>query len=395
MRFRFLQPNTPAMTRRLRHEAAFDQFWTTFRDRVTEVEQLVESRGPVAAFMHAALPLLDGSRAETLEWEIGPSPDGDWKLVFSTGGRRELRALCDRLVEMAPAIPGWSVFGHRRPEPPAVAPILAEGRRARPLPDARFRVNLLPSGRLDLECLAPVDDDPIDASWHGSAMLLMEVLVGEEDFDRWVGPIGLTQLRKRGLLRRREPPPADAINMGELRNRVLAEIARLRARLPDRPRWQLDEQGWADADAINAGARKVLVPGEPSPWSVADLTPSEPNADGDWHGWSDQFVVLTKDRPLLEGTRSAAFDSARHSRFGERFCYVKAERADFAETSDARGAVEERLDAVLRAAGAYATRTSTSGSSPTSNARSRCCDRRSARRPAHGCCSMTPITSTS
>lgn len=340
MRFRFVDPNTPDGRARAALEARFDQFWAAVRDEADALDTMLKSRGPIADWMHARLPLLDAG----LEWEFGPDERGDWKLVLTAASNRGIRPAVDRMVELAPQLPGWSFVNYRQPEPAAMAPILLGGRAgpgARPIENATFRVVDAPHGLIGIECFAT--NATAEPLMRAIATLLTEILVGEQTYDAWIGPIELLPTPKRGLLRR-ATPPADAVAPDALRGTVERMIAERVARLPDRPRCALSlpelVSFYPDA------------PPSPDGWAAYELKASPPDAAGDWPGMSDRLFATVREPTLFHATLAFGFDSRRFSRVGERFAYLKIEAGIWPheEVLDRREAIFDALERALREA---------------------------------------------
>lgn len=338
MRFRYLDVDTPEYRARIALEAQFDQFWSAFRDAVAAAPDPRKSSDWIVALMRERLPL-SGTR---IEWEAGPDASGDMKLVLTAAGERGLRPAVGRLVELAPQIDGWSVVDYRQPEPATVAPMLLDGRagrHARPIETPAFRVADGRHGLIDVECLATnATEEPIMRSL---ATLLVEILVGEQAYDAWIGAITLAPMPRRGLLRRPAPPDG-AVGPEMLRGAVERKIAERVARLPDRPRHALSDAAWA---ALGATADDH--------WTTYKVDPAPADADGDWLHMADRHFATVREPPLFEATLAYGFDSRRFSRVGERFAYLKFEHAGIwlaEQLLDRRDAFYDALDLALRGA---------------------------------------------
>src|SRR5262249_46456796 len=136
------------------------------------------------------------------------------------------------------------------------------------------------------------------------AFVATETLLGEERLDRWIGAIRVVPLESTSspwrFWKKDVAPPADSVNLGELKGRVDALVEALRWELPSQPyfRCARDEK-----------------------WSILKLPPA--NAE-DYPGQHDLFVAKTMRLDLWEATHTEApFADERFSRHGETFAYVK------------------------------------------------------------------------
>lgn len=302
LRWRFPDPSEAEA--RAEVDRRIDAFWRT-----------VEAWD--AASPHLPPPVLDALRtvSEGLELLVAAGRTGR-RLAVSSGDRRALEPLVDRVVSRAP--PRLAVSRGREPEPIDAA-VHSLGHDV-----AGWSVEVQPTkhGLLAL-------------TWHGTdgerahdvAARLSEALLGERELADWVGSVELAppSLRARvlGLVRTRGVPAAGLrAQVSQVKSQVLARCADrpllVRSSNPD-PNWTLMR---LDAGQDRAGCHQP-----------------------------DLERASCADVELFEATRCGApFSSTRFSRFGEAFAYVQTEGFgdDGVQTTLA---LEQAVDAALKADG--------------------------------------------
>jgi hypothetical protein len=308
MRWRFNQGASQLEARALaRVESKMQQFWSAFEERSRELEALLDGEGEfdLARFMADQLEPID----HRLTWEFGPSERGH-RLVITPEADRHLRPMVARMLALAPALPHWTFLSHRPPEPLQDAERLVEARTGRRLRLDRAEVARGEHGRIDLR-FVPERGARLSKDLEEQALLAAELLVGEQYLDDWIGAVGLAD-RSEGTA-----------SLDHLYAAVVAAIHEVQVVLPDRPYFRL---------------RNELA------WSVYQLGEVEVSEEAP--GRQDLYVARTALPCLFETARiGAPFSSARFSRCGELFCYVKLDGGD-CEPLD-RVLAEARLDRTL------------------------------------------------
>jgi hypothetical protein len=351
MRFLYLPPNSQAMRERLRLEAHFEQFWSAFRDQHESLAASLKAPGrtdALATFMHKHLPM----SANELEWEFGPAPDGGYKLVFSIYPHHTYRAVCDRLVELAPTMDGWSFAGYRQPEPPSVAGELLTGRRGVPLGETWFKIELFRGQCVAITCFASAVSGRATELQAASANLLVEILVGEQTFENWVGPITLLPIPKSGFIFKKSARPSGTVGIDSLKSAVDAAISALAERLPNTTRANSSERedvlvrlNELDGETVPRGEDGRAMIG-----CTLQRDPEQVPEQDDYAERDDLLFASTIEMPLLRAT-SGHFHSRRFSRVGETFCYLKLSRALWTDVLPPRADLEDALSANLQQRG--------------------------------------------
>jgi hypothetical protein len=221
------------------------------------------------------------------------------------------------LLSRAPRIAGWEFYEYRPAESMDWAERNIEGRTGGTLEGVSVTLRPGEHNLVNLTYLVPSgwSDD------HAAkvAFVATESLLGEEALDRWIGAVD----HSANLADDLQPIP-----LSGLREAVDGFVGQVCDALPDKPWYAFD------LDAVN--------------WS--SLRMQRERAD-DYEGQSDMFVCITPALPVMQNVLgSYHFDSMRHSRCGETFCYLKFDRAggpEDCEFSD-REAIEEAINETLR-----------------------------------------------
>jgi len=307
--------------------ARMSAFWAAFAQ---DAAWLGGGRRPaeeVAAWMAQHLGLV----SPDLQWEFGPGAAGGDRLALSVEQQKAAQPMLDAMLSLAPRLAGWELHGRRPPTPPAWARRFAEGRLGRPLRAEAGTIAPGPGGRLLLRIRHPAAGG--EAGWEESALFVMAA-IGEEAFDRWVGPVEVVSKLPVGGLRGALGLGTPGIGIEAFPAAIQAEIARREAARPMTPLAASDlESGWK------------LVKRELPATEATEFA-----------GQDDWFTLLSARPEIHLDARRPGFSSARWSRHGERFAYLKMDGIAGLGASRLRdrAEVEEEVDRILRQAGAGA-----------------------------------------
>lgn len=310
--------------------ARMDAWWSVFASRAEAIERHLRGGGglDLPAFMGEHLGAVD----RRLMWEFGPAVHGaGHRLVITAEGEHALRPIVEALLARAPRLPGWELYPYRIPDPLEVAEAMVADRLDRSVEGWRVSVLANEGGGVDLTFWSRRRAGLLDlAPWRGRArreederergvaLLAAERLLGEEVLHRWVDAVELARAPVRG---------ATDLGLGELRASAEAIVARHRSALPDRPLAQL-----ATAPAEATAGRRLLG-------YCLELKPGEAP---DYARRDDLAVATTTLLPVWKRAHSGRpFSSARFSRCGETFCYLKL---DGSEGLDPAGSFQDRAD---------------------------------------------------
>jgi hypothetical protein len=184
----------------------------------------------------------------------------------------------------------------------------------------RFTASPSPLNLVDLTFFAPNGWDEEQAK--GVGFVACETLIGEEMLDCWIGGIDVKGSWEA---------PRDALSLSRLAEVVRRQVASIQNRLPARP-WH----------ALNT---------DEMPWTCLERQP-EPAED--YLSQEDLFVAITPAPELMQSILSGVcFDSRRHSRCGEWFCFLKIDGSSGLGGSEFedRDAIEEAANSLLRPSG--------------------------------------------
>jgi hypothetical protein len=314
MRWRFPDPaDLHEAENRARIRERIDAWWRAFAAASSDIDAALSGSSPfdLAKFIQEQLTPVHPQ----LRWEFGPALRSGRRLVLTPEGNHELRPLLSELLARAPTLPGWEFYPYRLPESPARLAATVQARVGQPLPDLRVCVEPEEGGVHLTYCSARLSSLE-EKTAHQLALAVTEGLLGEERLNNFVDAIQVAA-----------QPAGPDISLPELVNTVDALVRAQRDELP--PRGFLDDF-------------------EGREWTVLEGSP--PRA-ADYLGQSDLLVTKTCDLPLWKRAHSGrVFSSARFSRCGELFAYVKI---DGSEGLDPRGfldkaEIEDALNATLR-----------------------------------------------
>lgn len=299
------------------------RWWSEFQVQAPRIARLFrrEEEWDLAGWMNEHL----GAIHPELMWEFGPAIRCEGhRLVITPETRRELRPLVRQVLQVAPAMSGWEFYEYRLPESLELANYTVAGRVGGDFAGLAIHVHARRAefNRINLVFeFTPADPD--DQHAFAVAYVYTESLLGEELLERWIGTIEVAPIPADGIA---------AVGLDELRAQVTELVRETIVKLPERPWHQVD---------LAQGAQ----------W--ASMT-AEPVEAEDYPGQRDLFVVGTPAPDMLQNALSGLpFDSARFSRCGEKFCYLKIDGnlglpvdSPFAD----RGDIEDAINSTLRPA---------------------------------------------
>lgn len=319
-RWKTYEPGTEAETRtRLDLLERIDRWWRDLANTAAEIDTTFRRKANfgIAPWMQATLQSIEPN----LMWEFGRGLEGGHRLVITPESRFDLRPLVDEILRRAPALDGWSSYGHRLPEAHAEACAMVEARCGTPLAATGFECKAGAYNRIDVTVEFPRSQvrDHRDLAFS-QAFVLIESLLGEAMLNTWIGGIEVGPKRWRSSDLRDLPLAVQALRKGVLEG------------LPSRPLCEVLED-------------------EAAPWSVIKLKPTSAE---DYAAQSDMFVGKTvRFEQWKNGRDNTSYYSERYSKVGEMFCYLKI---DGSQDLDEEGfgdkaEIEDALDAALRPRG--------------------------------------------
>lgn len=291
-----------------------DSWWKEFVDRHEDISALFSRKQSwdLPAWMQENLQGI----SPNLMWEFGPGLERGDRLVVTPEHRHDLRPLVDEILSRAPALTGWSFFGHRLREDHEIVLATVEARTGAPLQATGFKCE---RGRFN--CVDVIVEFPGSALRKdrdlasSQAFVLLESALGEVVLNTWVGAI---EVKPKGWTSKGLETLSAEVD------RVIREIT---DSLPKEPLYT------APDDAM---------------WSLFKI---EPEPADDFSAQRDIFVGKSMNTVLWQnGHAGVPFHSARHSACGEVFCYLKMDGSEglAGETFQDKGDIEDALDERLR-----------------------------------------------
>ncbi len=339
MRWRWPIPSIPEEeSARIEVAEKIERWWEEFARRAGDLDAHF-TRGlkmDIPAWIEEHLQGIE----RRLMWEFGPALKGGHRLVITPESEHHLRPLVEAILGRAPKLKGWEFFAYRLVDDWAWSQSTFKGRTGKSLEGVRVRAARGKANGIDLVFQAPWCGDKEDKAAGEAAMVATEILLGEELLDKWIGFIEAAPLPKRGFFRKLvgdEGVPAEA-----LKGAVEGMIGEIQGGLPPQPR--------------HLGTGPAV--GSPEEETAVRLYEMEPEEREDYPGRSDLWIAQSEFPEMWEATatHSPAFSSARFSRCGETFAYLKLDRTERPDlkTVAVRGELEDAVCARLKPAGAGA-----------------------------------------
>jgi hypothetical protein len=304
-----------------------DKWWRAFEAKLPDIESHLDVYGDLRSWMNENLQAIDERLAE---WEFGAGPEG-LSLILSAGWDRELVPLVEYIVAGAPKIQNWKFLSER----PAESQIDEYFQARVGLSPESFRFELEMSGHntIAVSCWWPERGPADDKETLATAMTATVACLGEALYHRWVGHV--TVVPPSGLLRRVwQRPPKGWLRVADMRENFVALVDEILATLPPVPLSDWDPQA-----------------GQETRTGYVYRVKHRPQFRNDYPRRTD-LCTMSMDSHIVPMFMALMaphdFQSARFSRFGEIFCYLKIAR-DGWQIED-RHPLHEAVDAALRAA---------------------------------------------
>ena len=317
MRWRFPHPSETSE----REDALqrIDAWWRTFAAAAPQLDDFFrrpeDAAQDLAGWMREHLGGID----ERIMWEFGPGARGgdSHRLVLTPEGKHRLRPLVEAVLARAPGLEGWEFHAHRFAEVLPTALQTVVERTSVDLTGWRAHAEMSGDGLVDVTLAPPSRTSP-SAESRKAALLLVEVLVGEDLMDVWIGEVDVDVREGTNAL----------MPLGELAACVRALVETWRAQIPPLPYFK------RSSDAS---------------WMLLRLAPKT-NAGPDYPGQQDMLVAKTLDFAMWRSQHGRRpFHSRRFSRSGETMCTLKMDGADGQSHSGLtdKAAIEDAITSTL------------------------------------------------
>jgi hypothetical protein len=169
--------------------ARIHRFWNWWSQCRTELEAGLEAELP-APLLSDVSKQVEALHPE-LVWELGQGADGAYVLSLSGEGNFELRKLTEAWARESPReIQRWEFRPARPPKPEALELTLGFSEHELPLKDLCFVSELDSSrARVNLGLFHPAFSAMSDAQRTRAAFVVLDLLLGEDNVERWIGAI--------------------------------------------------------------------------------------------------------------------------------------------------------------------------------------------------------------
>lgn len=316
MPWKYVMPND---VESLRHrEATFQRiaaFWDAFAHRLPDIE--AKLRGEADWDLPAWMDEQVGAVHPLLRWEFGTDPAaGGRLLVVTPEGAHHLRPMGESVVRRAPELPGWTVREYRPSRGAEEVPHLVRDRTGHVMGSSTVQVRLGDERRIDF-VVQSVLALKHEAAALEAAHAALDYLIGEDVVQRWGGHVDVTEMS--------HAIGDSFVPLVRVRSQVLTMITGVLENLPSRPYCK-------------------MPPLAHSEWKV-----HAPKHD-DFAGQDDAMFGTTVVPEVRAAAPKPGFYSARYSRLGETFCYLKIEADDVGleERYRRKKVLEEAIDSQLR-----------------------------------------------
>lgn len=288
-----------------------DTFWAAFNIDKDELVPDNNPEYPTFALNWVAdnLKPIDGN----ISWEIGPGSEGNPAIFTITAeSYRELRPVITTLIEKAPVFDNWKFQKYREALPAGIVNQALESKGVAPIPNFNATCEVEEGNKIDITISSANFKSENAMGDLGSAFLLIEAVLGEENLEKWVG-IVQTKPSETGT----ETSQA-ASNLAKTFEDKKVEILNS---LPDDYYFnqeQPESSTVLQINTVNSTGRITIVCGDPE--------------------LSKQFF-------------NKGFYSERFSRNGEKFCFIKIDNQEAKTFSlDKANEFEDLVDEELRKA---------------------------------------------
>jgi hypothetical protein len=319
MRWRFSDPNDAREAQaRAEVEQRIDAWWSAFAGQAPRLDALFSrrERWDLPSWMHQHL----GGVHPQLMWEFGVGiRGGRHRLVITPEVERHLRPLVNVVLARAPSVPGWEFYEYRLAEP--VAPTLETIQARAGVDFGAFRASVRSNGDggVDLVYWSPRRRALDKQQTFNAAFVATETLLGERVLDTFVDVIEVADRQAEG----------EDVDLAALATTVAGQVEAQLAQLSPAPFVERTEDSW----------------------TLWELKPADAP---DYTHQRDLFVGKSALPAMWTRAHSGRpFASARFSRFGETYCYVKLDgtQGNDKEGFQDKSEIEDALDAALKPSG--------------------------------------------
>ncbi len=325
MRWHFIDPsNETEIAYKKQKQAAISTFWSRFEESAAKLFEAVQLKklDEVVTWVNTHVAEVDPS----LMWDVS-FDKVECCLVVTPETHHALRPMTETMIQAAPKVNGWRFKTYREPHVKKLSE-LDDSRIQHDLSDLHFVAHIKDSNVVDLEFFSSQFKRDHDQNDQYACFIVCELLLGEEILDKWIGEIS-TRCLQRPLQEKiinlfgktKHDPAAGSRPADELLQLVTLSKEQILESLPDVP--------FLSTQFKEFTGMFIQPKGDELP-SRFTFNTALPN------------IISTINNKFL-------FHSETFSKVGEKFCYIKiADMENIRATVEARGVLEDRIDAALR-----------------------------------------------
>jgi hypothetical protein len=304
-----------------------DAFWDAFETDAPKIAEMLRSPDSrVVDWIAEHLHPID----ERIMWEFALQPNASekWFFTITPESQHELRPLVNSMLERKRDNQYFKVVGFREPCNADELRDHFKARTGRELPELTAAVTMNDLGFLELGFYSDSFRSSKSHTDMESAFVLIELLLGQELLEKWIGVITTDPAQPsvlRGVLNlfggKSTQSTNDRHGLDQLYGAVRASVERQLSELPDRPYYEQPQ---------------------PETW---ELISRKNTADCTRYSW---MTFLPRVAIAVSTTN---FWSERYSRCGEKFCFLKTTGdPELCSSVDAREELVQAVDLALRQA---------------------------------------------
>ncbi len=319
-RWEFIFEPGPEAIRKEETLKKIDRFWADFKankDKLTWTSDPKADKTLVGNWFSRHVHSFD----PRLEWEAGGNKNGGSDLDISAAENIDLMPLLHTIIERAGNIPGWHFSCFRQPMRSDLVAEAYQARTRKQLPAYRASVTRSKHDGIDVAISSPRFIGSNRAEDLGTAMLLSEIVLGEEDAEKWVNDVSSSQAPLKSTV------PFDYNKEAENFSKSFEEQKwSITSKRPKKYRWQ-----------IKYPDRVVLLTASKAAFKDSDKYERY------------RFSWMSPDAELAQAmSHSSRFFSEHFSALNEKFAYLHVISTPGDDTDNRRPDIEDALDKLLR-----------------------------------------------
>lgn len=319
-RWEFIFEPGPEAIRKEETLKKIDRFWADFKankDKLTWTSDPKADKTLVGNWFSRHVHSFD----PRLEWEAGGNKDGGSDLDMSAAENIDLMPLLNTIIERAGNIPGWHFSCFRQAMRSDLVTEAYRARTLKQLPAYQATIKRSKHDGIDVTINSPRFVGKDREEDMATAFLLTEIVLGEEDAEKWVNEVSSSQASLKGSV------PCDYNREAENFSKSFVEQKRsITSKRPKKYRWQ-----------IRYPDRVVALMASKAAFRDSDKYDRY------------RFSWISPDAELAQAmSHSSRFFSEHFSALNEKFAYLHVVSKPGDDTDKRRSDIEDALDKLLR-----------------------------------------------